>query len=115
MTDSDDFNALAAYELRGELGSGRVFRLAPGPGLLEMAPAYAEGGILFNRDLTYRELSRRLEAGARVEEVPEPLATVADGATPLFALRANGDLRVITAGSGREVEAGERLICLSAR
>jgi len=108
------FSALAAYELRGELGSGRVFRLAPGPRLLQMAPASAEGGILFDRDLTYRELSRRLEAGARVEATPASSATLANGATALFALRADGELRVITSRAGPEVKAGDRLICLTA-
>ncbi len=44
MTASDDFNALAAHELRQELGSSRVFRLAPGPGLLDLVPAYAREG-----------------------------------------------------------------------
>lgn len=114
MTDSDDFNALAAYELRGELGTDRVFRLAPAHGLLDIEPDSADGGILFNEDLTYRELSRRLEAGARVEELPASSASSANGATALFALGAEGDLRVITDGAEPELESGDRLICLTA-
>jgi NhaP-type Na+/H+ or K+/H+ antiporter len=114
MTASDDFNALAAYELRQELGSGRVFRLAPGPGLLDLVPSYAEGGILFGDDLTYSEFTRRFEAGARIEEVSEgALRRGGNGSTPLFALTADGGLRVMTADRPAGLETGEKAICLS--
>ena len=114
MTASDDFNALAAHELRQELGSGRVFRLAPGTGLLDLVPTYAEGGILFAEDLTYAELTRRFEAGARIEEVSDgALRGGENGSTPLFVLTPDGGLRVMTAGGRAGLEAGERAICLS--
>jgi NhaP-type Na+/H+ or K+/H+ antiporter len=114
MTASDDFNALAAYELRQELGSGRVFRLAPGPGLLDLVPSYAEGGILFGDDLTYSEFTRRFEAGARIEEVSEgALRRGGNGSTPLFALTDDGSLRVMTADRPAGLETGEKAICLS--
>jgi hypothetical protein len=111
VTESDDFNALAAFELRQELGSGRVFRLAPGLGSLDLVPAYAEGGILFGEGLTYEELTRRFDAGGRVEELPA--AAIRNGSTPLFAITEDGDLRVITAAEEAPVEPGARLICLS--
>jgi hypothetical protein len=38
MTESDDFNALAAFELRQELGRDHVFRLPPGGDLLDLVP-----------------------------------------------------------------------------
>ena len=115
LTESDDFNALAAFELRQELGSGRVFRLAPGPGSLDLVPAYAEGGVLFGDDLTHREFSRRFAAGARIEELGrEELAREpSDRLRPLFILNPNGRMRVITADSRVEPDAGGRAICLT--
>lgn len=111
MTDSDYFNALAAYELRGELGSASVFRLAPEPSLAGIAPARAEGGILFGQSLTYPEFSRRVAAGARVETRADEVAS--DGAVPLFVCRKDGRLRVITAGAAPDLGEGERLIYLT--
>ncbi len=69
LTESDDFNALAAFELRQELGSTRVYRLAPAGAELDLVPAYAEGGMLFDERLTYAELTRRFQAGAGVVEL----------------------------------------------
>ena len=47
ITESDDFNALAAYELRSELGHEHVYRLSPAGEVLDLVPPYAEGNILF--------------------------------------------------------------------
>jgi NhaP-type Na+/H+ or K+/H+ antiporter len=109
MTESDDFNALAAHELRRELGRNRVFRVAPAPGAIELVPIYAEGGILFNEDLTFAELEGRFQAGARIGEIPAG----GDGATPLFVVTAEGDLRVIRSGEDGVAGPGEILIGLS--
>jgi NhaP-type Na+/H+ or K+/H+ antiporter len=113
MTESDDFNALAAFELRQQLGSERVFRLPAEEGALDLVPTYAEGGILFAQDLTFAELERRFDAGARIVEVPADGGTgPGDGLTPLFAITAQGDLRVATAGARLQAGPGERAICL---
>jgi hypothetical protein len=115
LTDSDDFNALAAFELRQELGSGRVYRVAPGPGNLELVPAYAEGGLLFGQDLTHAELSRRLDEGARIVELgQDELGTAAaDGVVPLFALTPGEGLRIVAAGARFDPDGAERAICLA--
>ena len=65
VTQSDDFNALAAAELRPEVGHGHVFRVAPDPAAQALLPPAGEGGILGNHELTSAELSRRFAAGAR--------------------------------------------------
>jgi hypothetical protein len=115
LTESDDFNALAAFELRQELGSGRVYRLAAAPGSLDLVPTYAEGGILFGEDLTHPELSRRIEAGERIIDLggDELSGRRSDGVMPLFALTRDGDLRIITAGAAFDPDAAERVICLT--
>jgi NhaP-type Na+/H+ or K+/H+ antiporter len=109
MTESDDFNALAAFELRQELGRDHVYRLPPQGELLDLVPAYAEGRILFADDLTFAELTRRFDAGARLVEA----AGARDGVTPLFVLT-RGELTVVTAGSQADVAAGDTTIGLTA-
>ncbi len=116
LTESDDFNALAAFELRQELGSGHVYRLAPATPELELVPAYAEGGLLFDERLTYPELSRRFEAGAGIVEFPggtDPGSREGVGVVPLFMVDADGGLEVVTAGNRIEPGADGRLICLA--
>jgi NhaP-type Na+/H+ or K+/H+ antiporter len=57
MTVNDDFNALAAAELRSELGHEHVFRIAPGPAGGDLLPPSDEPGIVDGR-LTRAELRR---------------------------------------------------------
>jgi hypothetical protein len=117
MTESDDFNALAAFELRKELGSDRVFRLAADEGTLDLVPAYAEGGILFGERLTFAELSRRFDAGAELIELSWGREVGEDasgrGPTPLFALASDGSLQILAADGKPSPAPGTRTICLS--
>ncbi len=119
LTESDDFNALAAFELRQELGAGRVYRLPPAEGAFEPAPAYAEGALLFANDLTFCELTSRFESGAHLVELPPDRGSdhqrAVDGLTPLFLVTDDGSLRVITARSRLETNPGDRAICLADR
>ena len=62
LTRSDDFNALAAAQLRVELGHQHVQRLAPDPQAPLLVPPLHEGGLL----LSYAEMSRRFADGARI-------------------------------------------------
>ena len=109
MTESDDFNALAAFELRQELGRDHVYRLPPRGDLLDLVPAYAEGQILFGEDLTFAELTRRFDAGARLVEV----ASDRDGVTPLFILNDSGEVTVVTAGLRPDRSVGDTVIGLT--
>jgi NhaP-type Na+/H+ or K+/H+ antiporter len=110
LTHYDDFNALAAVELRTELGHGRVHRIAPDPGAGDLAPPHGESGILGGADLTFRELDRRIAAGAQV--VAAGPAT--DGnALPLFAVARTGELHVLTRGGRRRARAGDTLVVLA--
>jgi NhaP-type Na+/H+ or K+/H+ antiporter len=112
LTGSDDFNALAAFELRHELGNDHVFRLAPGSDLLDLVPSYAEGRVLFGNDLTFGELSRRFEEGAALVSArdDQPL----DGAArPLFIVSATGGLTVVTEATRVKRSAGDTVISLA--
>lgn len=53
LTRSDDFNALAAAELRGRLGHGHVYRVAPDPEEPDLLPPSPEAGILGSPALTF--------------------------------------------------------------
>ena len=110
MTSSDDFNALAAFELRQQLGRESVFRLAPREDAAVEVPGQAEGRILFAPGLTYPELSGRIEAGARIAAGD---GAGPRGATPLFVHDADGELAVVPAGEAPRVGAGDSLIFLT--
>lgn len=109
LTSSDDFNALAAFELRRELGTDHVYRLPPDESVLDVVPVAAQGDTLFTPDLTHAELTRRLEDGARLVVVTEP----ADGMVPLFVVTAERELLVVTPRHPPKAAAGATTICLS--
>jgi hypothetical protein len=111
LTDSDDFNALAAFELRRELGNDHVYRVAAGADLLGIEPAYAEGRELFDGDLTFAELERRFGSGARIVSGAD--GQPGDHLTPLFVVSAAGELRVVTAGRRPRESAGDTTIYLA--
>lgn len=119
LTASDDFNALAAYELRQELGRDRVYRLAFREQDMEPAFADADGGVLFADGLTFPELSRRFEAGARLVELPYPNGSerrpFVEGLTPFFIAGRDGRLRVVVAGREVTADPGDKAICLAER
>lgn len=112
LTRSDDFNALAAAELRSELGHGHVYRLAPDPEEGDLLPPSADGGILGDPALTFAELDRRFAHGARFIT----RAAGDDGYAaelPLFVVGAGGRLTVAADGHRLEAHAGDTLIALA--
>ncbi len=113
MSPNDDFNALAAAELRGDLGHGHVYRFAPDPdGPALLAPA-AEVDILGRGELTLAELDRRLADGGRFEQ-----RTVEDtdglelgrAGIPLFVIGSKGNLHGVTDGGRPTAHPGDRVI-----
>ena len=62
LTSSDDFNALAAEELRVELGHDHVQRLAPHPEAPFLVSPAHEDGLL----LSYAEMSDHFADGAEL-------------------------------------------------
>ncbi len=115
LSPSDDFNALAASQLRSELGHGHVYRVAPDPDEPDLAPASIEAEILGRRELTLSELTRRLADGARF------VTTTADGSggadlrdrTVAFVVGPNGRMRVATDHQRPAVRHGDTVIRLA--
>jgi NhaP-type Na+/H+ or K+/H+ antiporter len=84
LTRSDDFNALAAEQLRVELGHEHVQRLAPDPEAPVLVPPRHESGLL----LSYDEMRGHLEDGARIDAEVGPA-----GALRLYVACADGTRR----------------------
>ncbi len=112
LTASDDFNAIAAADLRGDLGHGHVHRIAPDPDQHDLLLPAGLGDILGRQELTLTELHRRLHRGGRlvnrtVGQVPDPAEPEA---IALFVVGARGELRPSTDGSAATALAGDIVI-----
>jgi NhaP-type Na+/H+ or K+/H+ antiporter len=112
LTRSDDFNTLGAAELRDELGHSHVFRVAPDADEPDLLPPAREPGILGDASLTFAELDRQFEAGARIvsRSASEPLRA---GEVPLFAVSGMGGLRIAADGRPLEAHPGDTVIALA--
>lgn len=108
VTPNHDFNALAAAELRTELGHGHVFRVAPDPDETDLLAPAGEREYLGGVQMTFMELSRRIADGAQLGEHR------ARGAPALFVITAAGALRVATADAPPQTRQGDRVISLAA-
>jgi hypothetical protein len=113
LSASDDFNAMAAADLRGDLGHGHVYRVAPDPerpGHL----VFGAGRDLFGRpELTLGELHRRLEAGGRIVGRAAGSGeddTAGAHAIPLFVVGRRGELRRAARDDTPAAEPGETVI-----
>jgi NhaP-type Na+/H+ or K+/H+ antiporter len=116
LTRSDDFNALVAAELRGALGHGHVYRVAPHSEDPDLLPPATETGILGGPELTSEQIDRRYAAGARFvarDSTDEhgPDRRTAD--VVFFAVTPDGRLRAAVDGGAPAALPGERLIVLS--
>ncbi len=115
LSRSDDFNALAAAQLRTELGHGHVYRVAPDPDEPDLVPSSIEPEVLGRLELTLPELTRRLADGARF------VTTSADSSgdselrdrTVAFVVAPNGTMRVATDRRRPAVREGDTVIRLA--
>ena len=110
LADSDDFNMLAAAELRDELGNGHVYRIAPHPADPGLLPPSREAGIFGNRALTFAELDRQFAAGARI--TTRKGESGGQGEVPLFAITPNGQLSVAADGEPPNAQPGDSVVAL---
>ena len=115
LSRSDDFNALAASELRADLGHGHVYRIAPDPHEPDLQQPPIAGDILGPEPLTLEELTRRLDNGARFLEIPVRSTNgvqLAPEPELLFIVGANGAMRAATDHHTGEARDGDTLVGL---
>jgi len=113
LTPNDDFNNLAAAELRQELGHGRVFRPSPDPERGDLAPPPDEAGIIAGEPLTAAELGRRFERGARLVQDGAGRDGRPGPALPLFVVTPTGRMRVVTPAHPPDPQPGDTVIALA--
>jgi hypothetical protein len=115
VTRYDDFNALAAAELRVELGHANVYRIAPAPGAGDLATPPGEAGIVAGEDFTFEELGRRLADGSRlVDSRVDVQGGPPDGPdrVTLFVITPSGALRVTRRGVPAQAHRGDTVVAL---
>ncbi len=110
LTGSDDFNALAAADLRDELGHDSVHRLAPTPGRTDLLPPVNEAPLFGSEALTLDAFSQRLTAGERLVQEAHSGGMAH---SPLFSVTKGGALRVATPGRPLEPRDGDTVIWLT--
>jgi NhaP-type Na+/H+ or K+/H+ antiporter len=111
LTDEDDFNALAATTLRGNL-DGPVYRIAPPRQSHGVVAPYTDDEALFSEALTRVALDTRHDQGATIVSRPatDPVPV---GHELLFVVHADGQLKPVTEHSHPTVAAGDTLILLT--
>jgi hypothetical protein len=113
----DDFNALAANDLRGDLGHGHVYRVAPDPDEPDLLPSKTEVDILGGEELTLATFIRRLAEGGRIVERTlgeRNGAELSRDRTVLFVVDARGHLHAKTTGARLRARSGNTVIELVA-
>ena len=118
LSRSDDVNSIVAAELRGDLGHGHVYRVAPDRHNSDLLPPeIGASDILGREDLTLSELDRRLASGGRL------LQRIVDGPEPrgarrerieLFTIDARGRLHGATPDHHAKALPGDTLVELVA-
>jgi NhaP-type Na+/H+ or K+/H+ antiporter len=115
LSRSDDFNALAAAELRNELGHSHVYRIAPSPDEPDLLSPATSTDVLGPKALTLAQLSGRLAEGARfVATRVDGDHELALGGEPelLFVVGRSGDLRVAVDHASPGARGGDTVIAL---
>jgi len=115
LTAGDDFNTLAAVELRNELGHRHVYRIAPHPEDPDLLPSPREGGIFVDRSLTFAELDRQFAAGARIVTRTQESARHTDagpGELPLVVVSPDGRVSVAADGRPPKIHPGDAVVAL---
>ena len=125
LTPNDDVNTLAVTRFLGIFGRAQTYQVAPGrvpAGIDSSATTHLAGRLLFDAEAGYEKLSGLVRAGAAIRKtsITEDF-TVKDfrathpEAVPLFAIKPNKRLFVVTAGEGdpfRTIGEGDTILSL---
>ena len=115
LSRSDDFNALAAAELRADLGHGHVYRIAADPDEPDLLPPTSAADVLGPKGLTLAQLSGRLADGARFVSTTvdsDSEAVLAEQSELLFIVGTNGELRASVDHANPAARTGDTVIKL---
>ena len=125
LTPNDDVNTLAVTRFGGIFGRAETYQLAPGraaAGIESTAATHMAGRILFDQKVGYEQLTKLVRAGATIRSTAITAEfTVSDfravhlEAVPLFVIKPNRRLIVITSGDGdplRNVSEGDTILSL---
>ncbi len=124
LTSNDEANSLAALHFSAIFGRKEVYQLVPEAGREAtrkmVAPNYLSGRFLFGDNVTYDYLAQRFGEGAvlKKSKLTEQFDMQAfrerygESAVPLFIVRANGRLVVITAERPAKPKPGDTLIAV---
>lgn len=123
MTPNDEVNTLASMGFTERFGRAEVYQVAAAEsssGRTEAVGAYRRGRTLFDRPVTYEQLSARFAAGATIKKTllttdftyDDFLARYGESALPLFSLEENGKLTVATNEQELLPRPGQKLIAL---
>jgi hypothetical protein len=111
LTDEDDFNALAATTLRGNL-DGPVYRIAAPRHSLGVVAPYTDDDVLFGEALTRAALHTRHNQGATITSRPA-IDPVPAGHDLLFVVQRDGKLTAVTEHTRPTASPGDTLILLT--
>lgn len=120
MTPNDEVNSLAALHFESLFGRAEVYQLPPDERQKSDAPQRLRGRYLFNKNATFDGFASRYSQGWTVKKTPlteefgfgELMEYYQNHALPLFLIKENGNLRVMTLEDPPEPEAGDELISL---
>jgi NhaP-type Na+/H+ or K+/H+ antiporter/Trk K+ transport system NAD-binding subunit len=121
VTRNDEVNALAALHFAEIFETSEIYQLvSDAPSGRERIPEHLRGRLLFTIDATYDHLRGRIGAGSTVITVRAQETTRArlmlrdlgESAVPMFVVRTDQKLDVITIDEEVEMASGDRLIVL---
>lgn len=125
LSDLDDLNALAALRYRTEFGAGEIYALQPSAektrGDKHAVSPERRGRMLFDEGATYARLASLISKGARIRSTKltesfgfDELYKQSRGRLiPLFAITPKGQLRIFTAQTKLEPQAGWTILSLA--
>lgn len=123
MTPNDEVNTLATLNFAERFGKAGCFKIAPSEAAKppsEKAPRHQGGRVLFDKPMTYEQLTSRFAAGERTKKTlltsdftyDDFRARYGDSALVLFIVNEEGELEVATSDAPVEPRPGEKIIAL---
>ncbi len=125
LTPNDEINSLASLHMADVFGRSNVYQLplqSTDATPQESVPDFLIGRLLFGRGVTYRELNDRFTMGWTLQiialtdefDYADFSETCQEYATPMFVMRNEESLVILTAAAAYTPQAGDNLVALVA-